>query len=175
MLSASGVLRELWAASVSDIRRIVNGLTDDEFRWEPFAGCWTVRRDNGRWVMDYPDDVPEPPPVTTIGWRLLHVAHGNWIYGEFAFGAGTRNFTDLPIYGAAGPAIEDLIASQRPITEALTLVTDVTLEDPVRTQFGESWPASRVFSTLLHEQVHHAAEISLLRDLYRNREQSTGR
>jgi hypothetical protein len=75
----------------------------------------------------------------------------------------------LPIYGAAGPAVDDLIASQRPITDALTLVTDVTLNDLVKTQFGENWPATRVFSTLLREQIHHGAEISLLRDLYRNR------
>lgn len=168
MLSASGVLAELWAASVADIRRIVDGLTDEEFRWEPCPGCWTVRREDDRWVMDYPDDVPDPPPVTTIGWRLLHITHGNWIYGEYAFGAASRNFTDLPVYGAAGPAIDDLIASQRPITDALTLVTDVTLDDPVPTQFGDPWPARRVFTTLLREQVHHGAEISLLRDLYRN-------
>lgn len=169
MLSASGVLRELWAASVSDIRRIVDGLTDEEFHWEPCAGCWSVRRVADRWVMDYPDDAPDPPPVTTIGWRLLHVTHGNWMYGEFAFGGASRNFADLPIYGSAGPAVDDLIASQRPITDALTLVTDVTLNDPARTPAGQTWPARRVFSTLLHEQVHHAAEISLLRDLYRNR------
>lgn len=169
MLSASGVLRELWAASVADIRRTVDGLTDEEFRWEPCEGCWTVRREDSRWVLDHPDDAPEPPPVTTIGWRLLHVAHGNWIYGEFAFGAGSRSFTDLPIYGAAGPAVDDLIASQRPITDAMTLVSDVTLNDPVKTQSGKLWPASRVFSTLLREQLRHGAEISLLRDLYRNR------
>jgi hypothetical protein len=169
MLSASGVLGELWAASIADLRRIVDGLTDEEFRWEPRDGCWTVRHEDDGWVMDNPDDAPEPPPVTTIGWRLLHIARGNWIYGEFAFGAGSRNFADLPIYGAAGPAVDDLIASQRPITDALTLVSDVTLNDSVRTQSGRSWPAARVFSTLLREQIQHGAEISLLRELYRNR------
>jgi hypothetical protein len=169
MLSASGVLRELWAASVADLRRIVDGLTDDEFHWEPCSGCWSIRHVGDRWVMDNPEDVPEPAPVTTIGWRLLHITHSNWIYGEFAFGGASRNLADLPIYGAAGPAINDLIASQRPITDALTLVTDVTLNDPVKTQFGPPWPAMRVFSTLLREQTQHAAEIGLLRELYRNR------
>jgi hypothetical protein len=35
--------------------------------------------------------------------------------------------------------------------------------------WGEEWPTSRLFETLISEQVHHGAEISLLRDLYRNR------
>lgn len=168
MLSASGVLRELWAASVSDVRRIVEGLTDDEFGWEPGPGCLAVRHVDGRWVMDNAEDAPEPLPASTIGWRLLHVTRNNWIYGEFAFGSASRNSSDRPIYGAAGPACADLIASQRPITDALTLATDVTLNDPVRTQSGQPWPTIRVFSTLLREQTQHAAEISLLRDLYRN-------
>jgi hypothetical protein len=38
------------------------------------------------------------------------------------------------------------------------------------TNGGEWWPCHKIFTTLIHEQVHHCAEISLLRDLYRNRE-----
>jgi len=171
-------LREQWGTSVADLRRILTGLTDEEFRWEPCADCWNVRRDTSApsgWSMDYPDIVPDPPPVTTIAWRLLHITHGNWIYWEHSFGPGQRTFPDLPIYGAADAAIADLIASQRPVTDELTAITDVTLGRPVSTPrsvdaHGKQWPATRVFLTLLKEQVHHGAEISLLRDLYRNRE-----
>jgi hypothetical protein len=29
------------------------GLTDEEYFWEPVAGCWTLRPDStGRWVLD---------------------------------------------------------------------------------------------------------------------------
>jgi hypothetical protein len=35
---------------------------------------------------------------------------------------------------------------------------------------GERWPLHRIFTTLITEQVHHGAEISLLRDLYRVRD-----
>ena len=51
-------------------------LTDDEFFWEPVPHCWTVRRDGrGHWAPDYPEPPhPEPPPFTTIGWRLVHVS-----------------------------------------------------------------------------------------------------
>jgi hypothetical protein len=36
---------------------------------------------DGGWLLDY----DEPPPLTTIAWRLLHIAKGNWTYWEHAF------------------------------------------------------------------------------------------
>ncbi len=39
----------------------------------------------------------------------------------------------------------------------------------VRTNWGDRWPVSRIFTCLINEQIHHGAEISLLRDLCRNR------
>ena len=47
--------------------------------------------------------------------------------------------------------------------------TDNALDEMRRTQFGVEWPARRVLSVLIDEQVHHGAEIALLRDLYRHR------
>jgi len=172
MAGGSELLREQWAASSARLGRIVAGLTDEEYFWEPCDGCWSVRPrpgSEGGWVMDYPDVHPDPPPVTTIGWRLLHIAHGNQIYWEHSFGPATRTFLDLDIPGTAQAAADELVASQEPVAEALAGTDDAALGAPVPTHFGETWPAGRVFRTLLDEQVHHGAEISLLRDLYRNR------
>ena len=35
------------------------GLTDDEYFWEPVAGCWTVHRDG---AIDFAFPPPEPAP-----------------------------------------------------------------------------------------------------------------
>ncbi|HZO68851.1 MAG TPA: DinB family protein [Kribbellaceae bacterium] len=169
MAGGAEILRAQWAQSCERLERIVAGLTDDEFFWEPCDGCWSVRHGPDGWLMDYPDEVPDPPPVTTIAWRLLHIAHGNWIYAEHAFGPGELNFPDLEIHGTASSAAADLLASQRPVTAALRYLDDAGLDREVPTQFGGTWPAGEVLRTLLDEQVHHGAEISLLRDLYRNR------
>src|SRR6185436_2248593 len=59
-----------WRAS---LRPRLDGLTDDEYLWEPVPGCWTVRHD-GTVDFDYP--TPEPPPFTTIAWRLAHIIVG---------------------------------------------------------------------------------------------------
>jgi hypothetical protein len=37
------------------------------------------------------------------------------------------------------------------------------------TAWGERWPAGQILAVLLDEQVHHGAEIALLRDRYRAR------
>src|SRR5687768_7638306 len=55
----------------------LQGLTDDEYLWEPAEGAWSVRPDeSGQIVVDHEDPVPDPPPLTTIAWRLVHVGVG---------------------------------------------------------------------------------------------------
>src|SRR5687767_5718350 len=67
------------------LRAGVEGLTDDEYLWEPVDDCWSVRpvaelrTPKPPWAGDgavaieieYPD--PEPSPFTTIAWRLVHL------------------------------------------------------------------------------------------------------
>ena len=48
----------------------LEGLTDEEYFWEPVEGCWSLRRGaDGRWRLDHGPE-REPAPVTTIAWRL---------------------------------------------------------------------------------------------------------
>jgi hypothetical protein len=169
--SAITVLRGLWSRSCDRLLQRLDGLTDDEYRWEPVAGCWNVRPSAESacgWTVDYPDVPPDPPPMTTIAWRMLHISDGNSIYWEHAFGPGLRNFWDLVPHGDAAGAIEYLAESQAPIATTLSELDDAALDDIRPTQFGVEWPARRVLTVLIDEQVHHGAEIALLRDLYRS-------
>ena len=56
----------------------LQGLTDDEYFWEPVDGAWSVRPNaDGVLEMDgVASQEPDPPPVTTIAWRLTHIAVG---------------------------------------------------------------------------------------------------
>jgi hypothetical protein len=123
---------------------------------------------SGEWVIDYEVPDPEPAPVTTIAWRLVHIAAVNYLYWDYAYGPATMSF-DLEMPGSAGAAVTWLVESQQPFTAKLAELTDADLEAPCKTNWGDIWPAYRIFTTLIDEQVHHGAEISLLRDLYRNR------
>ena len=63
--------------------RVWEGLTDDEFFFEPVANTWSVRRRGqcttempfglGEWVVDFGRWGDAPEPMTTIAWLLWHM------------------------------------------------------------------------------------------------------
>lgn len=174
MPTAAELLREEFVGSSDRLDARLQGLSDEEFLWEPCSGCWTLRpiselgiEASGRSQIDYEDHPPDPPPVTTIAWRLVHVASGNWIYWEHAFGPGVRTFLDLEIPGTAGAATRWLRDSQELWIKTLESLEDRNLDLPRPTNWGDEWPTHRLISTLIVEQTHHGAEIGLLRDLFR--------
>src|SRR5215471_8641916 len=70
----------------NQLRPRLDGLTDQEYFWEPAAGCWNIRKrgtsaapiaaGSGEFVIDFAYPEPEVPPVTTIAWRLGHLIVG---------------------------------------------------------------------------------------------------
>ena len=65
------------------LARAWEGLTDEEFFWEPFTTTWSIRRQNqcrtpnpfgvGEWVADFAVPEPTPVPLTTIAWLYWHI------------------------------------------------------------------------------------------------------
>jgi hypothetical protein len=68
------VLLRGWDDAWSRLERRLVGLDDAEYLWEPVPGAWTVRPADDRWVAAWADPDPDPAPVTTIAWRLWHIA-----------------------------------------------------------------------------------------------------
>ena len=151
------------------MRGRLEGLTDDEFFWEPVPDCWTVRKDErGHWAADYPEPPhPEPPPFTTIGWRLVHVSECKIMYREYAFGAARLTFPEIDSAHTASSAIAQLAEGHAVLRADLTALTDDDLERPRLTNWGDRWPTWRVFWAMINHDLHHGGEIGTLRDLYR--------
>lgn len=77
-------------------RARLEGLTDDEYLWEPVAGCWTIRpQSDGRYRADWAVPLAGTGPFTTIAWRLWHLING---YGA------KRNAAWLDVPLPEGPA-----------------------------------------------------------------------
>ncbi len=161
------LLAELDEAWQSLLRRL-EGLVDDEFFWEPVSGCWTVRQDlEDRWIVDYAVPAPDPPPFTTIAWRMVHVAACKVMYFEYAFGPGKLTWDELEIPYTAASAVIWLEAGQARLRSALEGLTDADLEEMRPTNWGDQWPTWRIFWTMASHDLHHGAEVGCLRDLYR--------
>jgi hypothetical protein len=167
----------------TQLRPRLDGLSDDEYLWEPVAGCWSLRPRGeattamaagaGDVVADFAHPEPDPPPVTTIAWRLGHIAVG--IFGMRAanhFGEGGVSYetTDWPLDAEGGLALLD--ASYAAWRAGVTALDDAALARPVGPAEGPF--ADRPFAELIlhinREAIHHGAEISLLRDLYLRRD-----
>jgi hypothetical protein len=137
-------------------------------------GCWTIRPREGdaagHWVADYAFPDPDPAPFTTLAWRVVHVADCKVMYHEYAFGPGRLTFPDLPAPPTVDGALARLDEGQSLLRAALAGLDDAGLDRPVSTNWGERWPAWRVFWTMTHHDSWHGAEIGCVRDLYRARQ-----
>jgi hypothetical protein len=63
--------------------------------------------------------------------------------------------------------LADWVNSRRPVTTWLASASDSDLLEPRPSHLGGSRSAGKVMTIPLDEQIHHGAEIALLRDLYR--------
>ena len=158
------------------LRARFDGLTDEEYLWEPAPGCWTIRPgSDGTWKADWPLPRPEPEPFTTIAWRLWHLID---LYGENR----APNWLDVPPRGEAvgmdGPddppptaaaALAMLDRAHDRWDAHLALATDESLGEkvgPVGGGYADRIRAAYVLH-MLDEFIHHGAEIAMLRDLWR--------
>ena len=151
------------------------GLTDEEYWWSPVEGAWSARVEDGRFVVDWAWPQPQPPPFTTLAWRAYHL---------MACYAQPRNAEWLNLRPAEDP-LADRAAQPVDAASAVALlercqqvwhgyveaVDEVTLADPLGSKAGPYAEATGADYVLhqIDEQIHHGAEIGLLRDLYRAR------
>ncbi|MGT2532451.1 DinB family protein [Streptomyces nojiriensis] len=164
------------------LRARLDGLTDQEYFWEPVPDCWSVRprgsgtapvrAGSGDFTIDWAHPEPVPPPVTTIAWRLGHILVG--VLGARSashFGGPPVDYMTFAYLGTAAEALEQLDASY---ARWVTGVRALGTEGPER-PCGEAegaYAREPMATLVLHinrEVIHHGAEISLLRDLYAHR------
>lgn len=151
----------------------LDGLTDREYFWEPVPGCWTLRRlDSGDYRSDWAPQPGSPPPFTTIAWRLWHliVCYGGkrnpeWL-GVERLSGGFEQSDPAPSTAAEAIAVLDRAHGLwRDLLAGLPAEAWWEPMGPVAGEYAESTKASLVLHQL-DEQIHHGAELGVLRDLY---------
>jgi hypothetical protein len=160
----------------------LDGLTDEEYRWEPVPGAWNIRRREqattpmaagaGEWVCDYAYPAPTPTPVTTIAWRLAHVTIG--CFGARAhshFGGPPADYFTWDYPPDAETALQQLDDAYGRWVAGVRSLDHEAYQRPVGEAEGE-WADHPMSELVLHinrEAIHHLAEVALLRDLYAHR------
>jgi hypothetical protein len=159
-------------------RTRLDGLSDEEYLWEPAPGCWTIRpRPDGTWRADSPLPRPELEPFTTIAWRLWHLID---MYGEDR----APKWLDVPAQGppiglddpdgappaSAADAVALLERAHDRWDAHLGIVTDAGLAELIGPVGGPEYAERTRAAYVLHmldEFIHHGAEVAQLRDLWR--------
>ena len=164
------------------LRPRLAGLTDDEYFWEPAPNGWNVRprgsstapvqAGSGAFTIDFAFPEPDPPPVTTIAWRLGHLIVG--VFGARAashFGGPPMDYSTFDYAGSADAALGQLDEAYEAWIAGVRGLDAGALARPVGPAEGP-WAEHSMAELVLHinrEGLHHGAEIALLRDLYRDR------
>lgn len=152
------------------LRARIEGLTDEEFSWEPVPGCWSVR--DGK--QDWDNLPPDPPPFTTISWRLNHLIDvlqaertATW------FGHQPSPEDGLPAtHGSAAAALEGLDHAYAVWRRRLAALSQDDLDRPMGEIAGRyAADSGNAFALhILDELIHHGAEVGVVRDLYRGQQ-----
>jgi hypothetical protein len=167
----------------TQFRPRLDGLTDEEYFWEPVPGCWSVRKRGesqapkalgaGDYLIDISGYDLDPPPVTTIAWRLAHILVGCFVMrldNEYFGGPQTYKGSYAAGYGSftyaatAQEALDQLDALYARWSGAVRATGEEGLGQPC--EFDDE-PLSTLILHINREVIHHGAEIALLRDLYR--------
>ncbi|MET8681334.1 DinB family protein [Streptomyces sp. NPDC004647] len=166
----------------NQLRQRLEGLSDDEYFWEPVPGCWNVRPRGestapiaagaGGFTIDFAVPEPDPAPVTTISWRLGHILVGVLGARNAAhLGGRPVDYESFSYPGTAGEALDRLDEAYTAWTEGVRGLGEQGLARPCGPAEGPfaDHPMAALVLHINREMIHHCAEIALLRDLYRHR------
>ena len=152
------------------IRPRMDGLTDEEFWWEPAPDCWTLKEEDGQFPHRWPEP-DDPPPFTTIAWRMAHMI-GPVLLGYAAtFSGAPADWDNLRWPGTAAGSLAMLDEAQA----TFGIAAQSFPADRFRERIPDPAPGlpeltyADIYLHVFDELVHHGAEVAVLRDLYRAR------
>lgn len=161
------------------LRDRLDGLTDDEYFWEPVPDCWNVRprgtgtapvqAGSGAMTIDFAMPEPDPPPFSTIAWRLGHVIVGVLAMRNAGhFGRTATDYQSYPYAATASEALAQLDAEYATWQAGVASLSESDLARPCGAAESpyDDLPLAALVLHINREMIHHLSEVCLLRDLY---------
>lgn len=166
------------------LRDRLDGLTDDAYFWEPVDGCWNVRprgsgtapvrAGSGAMTIDFAMPEPDPPPFTTIAWRLGHVIVGVLAMRNAShFGRAPTDYQAFDYAATADAALVQLDAEYATWLAGVESLGESGLARPCGQAEGPyaEHPMATLVLHIHRELIHHLSEVCLLRDLHQQMHQ----
>lgn len=174
-------LMSQYAFGVEQLLERLVGMSDEEYLWEPAPECWSIRpreasqtnapAGSGDWVLDLSRPEPDPPPFTTIAWRLTHLSSSLAARADYTVGTKSLTRDDLVIAQTANDAIEYFRSASSQWQHALESAGEDHVHEVGYSQLpwglDPQLPFIEIAWWVNKELLHHGAEVAVLRDLYR--------
>lgn len=168
------------------LRPRLEGLSDEEYLWEPVPG-WSLRPRGtgtapmqagaGAFTLDFAFPEPRPAPFTTIAWRLGHLVVGVLgMRNASHFGRPPTDYERFDYAGTADGALAQLDAEYARWIDGVRSLDEDALARPCGPAEGPyaQEPMAALVLHITRELIHHGAEVALLRDLYAHHFATTG-
>lgn len=164
---------------VHQVRGRLEGLSDEEYLWEPVPGCWSLRPrgestapvqgGTGAMTIEFEIPEPRPAPFTTIAWRLGHVIVGVLAMRNAShFGREPVDYVTFEYAETAAGALAQLDDELARWLVGIASLGEAGLERPCGEAEGPyaDWSMAALVLHINRELIHHLSEICLLRDLF---------
>jgi hypothetical protein len=155
----------------------LDGLSDQEYFWEPVPDSWNIRPrgtghyvevGSGAYIVDFAFSEPDPPPVTTIAWRLSHLIVGVFgLRNATYFDGPPISYSEYDYAGTADAALGALDDAYTIWRDGVRSLGPAELAERCREDGFEDLSVASLVLHINREAIHHLAEIALLRDLWR--------
>ena len=162
-----------WDYVVEVLLERLDGLTDEEYLWEPAPRVWTVREVGGRAVPDaevWAATGEAGTPPRPLAWSIGHLGNGSFTRADYLVGSHSLKDSDLawPMRADEGVAfMRDGLAAWR---KGLDQMTDADLDTVGRSAYpgglDPTLPLIEIVWWVNKELVFHSGEIWFVRDLY---------
>ncbi len=156
-----------WDTSLQMILDRLDGLSDDEYRWQPTPGAADLVDDGAGGLVV---DATHRPGTRTIAWTLGHLADMCWARADYTDGAKDRPLDYQPFPGTADAAVDELRAAAARWRAA---VAGASAEQAVQVGYSgwpHGWDPELPFVDIVwwmnRELIAHGSDLATVRDLY---------
>jgi hypothetical protein len=162
-----------WDYMSGQLLERLEGLGDEELRWEPAPRVLTVRRGaDGTTETDsraLPPDASVQPP-RTLAWSIGHLGSGTLVRADWLTGSHSLDHEDVAWPLGADDAIALLRRGLTAWRDGIGSMTDEDLDTVGRSAYPHGLdpqlPLLDIVWWVNKELIEHATEIWFLRDLY---------
>jgi hypothetical protein len=154
----------------------LQGLTDEEFLWQPTPDTWTVRLVNGRPKPDAEVWAPiaKPTPPRTLAWTLGHLGASVAQRADWLVGSRSLHSDDFEWPMTARAGVEFARNGLQAWRSGIATMTDVDLDTVGRSAYpgglDPTLPLIEIVWWVNKELLFHAAEAWYVRDLFAHRQ-----